>query len=55
MPYHVDDSAKGRYYMIFGRDILTTLVLNLELSYRVIQVDGGIFFKSTAPIVDMGV
>ena len=27
---HVDDSAKGRYDMILGRDILTKLGLNLE-------------------------
>ena len=27
---HVDDSAKGRYNMILGRDILKKLVLNLK-------------------------
>ena len=26
---HVDDSAKGRYYMILGRYLLTALGLNL--------------------------
>ena len=33
---HVDDSAKGRYDMILGRDLLTELVLNLKLSDNVI-------------------
>ena len=28
--FHVDDSAKGRYNMILGRDISTELVLNLK-------------------------
>ena len=27
---HVDDSAKGRYYLIVGRDILTALGCNLK-------------------------
>ena len=27
---HVDDSAKGRYDMILGRDLLTELLLNLK-------------------------
>ena len=26
---HVDESAKGRYYMILGRYILASLVLNI--------------------------
>ena len=34
--YHVDDSTKGRYYMILGRDILIELGLNLKLSDHVI-------------------
>ena len=29
---HVDNSSKGSYYMILGRDLWTSLVLNLKLS-----------------------
>ena len=29
--FNVDDSSKGKYYMILGRAILTELVLNLTL------------------------
>ena len=28
--FHVDDSSKGRYNMILGRDLLTSLGLNLK-------------------------
>ena len=31
---HVDDSTKGRYDMILGRDILTELGLHLKLQTR---------------------
>ena len=34
---HVDKSAKGRYDMILGRDILTYLGLNLKLYYHIIE------------------
>ena len=33
---HVDDSAKGRYNMILGRNLLTTLGLDIKFSDRVI-------------------
>ena len=33
----VDESAKGRYDMILGQDILTELVLNLKFSEHIIQ------------------
>ena len=38
---HVDDSAKGRYYMILGRYLFTALGLNIELSDQVIEADDG--------------
>ena len=34
---HVENSAKGRYDMILGRDLLTELVLNLKLFEHVIE------------------
>ena len=51
---HVDDLAKGRYDIILGRDILTTLGLNLKLLDHVIEADSGTFKGSTSPMVDMG-
>ena len=48
---HVDDSAKGRYNMILGRDLLTELLLNLKLSARVIEAYDGPFKGSTTPMV----
>ena len=30
--FHVDDSVKGRYYMILGKDLLTQLLLNVKFS-----------------------
>ena len=35
----MDDSTKGRYYMILGGDILTQLGLNIKLSEHVIKTD----------------
>ena len=40
---HMDDSAKGRYYIILGQDILTESGLNLKLSEHVIKADDGTF------------
>ena len=37
--FHVDESDKGRYDIILGRDLLTALVLNLKFSDHVIKVD----------------
>ena len=51
---HVDDSAKGRYYMILGRDILTELGLNLNFYEHVIKADDGHFKGSITPMVDLG-
>ena len=51
---HVDDSAKGRYDMILGRDILTELGLHLKFFERVIEADVGSFKRSSTPIVDLG-
>ena len=38
---YVDDSARGSYEMILDRDILTKLVLNLNIPEHVIEADGG--------------
>ena len=51
---HVDDSAKGRYDMILGRDILTQLVLNLKFSEHFIESDDGTLNRSKIPMVDLG-
>ena len=51
---HVDDSAKGRYDMILGWDILTELLLNLKFSEHVIEADDGTFKGSTTHMVDLG-
>ena len=51
---HVDNSAKGRYYMILGQYILTQLGLNLNISEHVIKADGRPFKGSTTPMVDLG-
>ena len=40
--------------MILGRDLLTSLGLNLKLSDHIIEADDGPFKGSTAPMVDMG-
>ena len=51
---HVGDPTKGRYDMILGQDILTSLVLNIEFSEHVIEADDGPFKGYTTPIVDLG-
>ena len=53
--FHADDSDKGRYDMILGRYLLTTLGIILKLFYHVIETDVGPFKWSTVPIYDMGV
>ena len=52
--FHVDESAKGRYDMILGWDLLSELALNLKLSDHIIEADGGPFKGSTTPMVDLG-
>ena len=51
---HVDDSAKGRYDMIVGQDLLTQLGLNPKFSEHFIEIYDGPFNRSTAPMVDLG-
>ena len=51
---HVDDSAKGRYDIIFGRVLLIYLGLNFKPSEHVIGSNKGPFKGSTAPMVDLG-
>ena len=51
---HVDDSAKGIYDMVLGRDLLTALGLNLKCSDQVIEADDGPFKGLMAPMVDLG-
>ena len=52
--FHVDDTAKGRYDNILGRDLLTPLGLNLKLFDNVIEAYDGPFKGSTEPMVDLG-
>ena len=52
--FHVDESAKGRYDMILGRDILTDLGLSLKFSDHVIKAYDGTFKGSTSPMVEPG-
>ena len=51
---HLDESAKGRYYIFLGRDLLTELVLNIKCSKHVIEADDGSFIEATATMVDLG-
>ena len=51
--YHVDDSAKDRYDIILGRDLITALVLNLKFSVRIIEAYDGPLKGSTSLIVDL--
>ena len=51
---HVDESAKGGYDMILGRDILTELGLNLKFSEHVIKADYVPFNGSTRLMVNFG-
>ena len=50
---HVDDSDKGRCYMILGRDILTALGLNLKFSKYFIKEYYGPLKGLMAPMVDL--
>ena len=52
---HVVDSARGRYDMIFGRDLWTALGLNLKYFKQIIEEDDGPLKVLTAPMVDLGV
>ena len=52
--FHVDESAKGRYGIILGRDLLTELRLNIKISKHVIEADDGPFVVTTSPMVDLG-
>ena len=51
---HVDDSTKGRYYMILGKYLLTELVLSLKLSDHIIKAYDGPFKGYTTPMIDLG-
>ena len=46
---HGDDSYKGSYDMILGRDLLKELELNLKFSDNVNEADDGTFYGSTTP------
>ena len=48
---HVDDTAKGRYDMILGLDILTELGSNLKFSEHGIKTDYGLFNRYTTHMV----
>ena len=44
---HVDESDKGKYNIILGRDLLTLLEINLKFYDHVIEADDGNFKGST--------
>ena len=50
---HVNESAKVRYDMILGVDILTDLILNIILSDHIIEAENGTFKGSKEPMVDL--
>ena len=52
--FHVNDSAKDRYDMILGRDILTELGLNINIYDHVIEAYDGPLKVYRAPMVDLG-
>ena len=51
---NVDESARGRYNIILGQDILSELGLNLKFSEHFIESDDGPFNGSTTPMIDLG-
>ena len=51
---HEYDSAKVRYDMILGIDLLTALGLNIKSSYHIIEADYGTCKGYMAPMVDLG-
>ena len=50
----MDDSVKGIYEIMLGRDLLIASGLDLNLSNHVIEADDGYFKGSSAPMVDLG-
>ena len=52
--FHVDDSAKVRYYVVLGRDILPELVVNIKFSEHAIKEGDGPLKGFMAPMVDLG-
>ena len=50
---HVNDSTNGRYDMILGRDLITTLGLDLKFSEKVIIGGGGPYGGCSTPMVDV--
>ena len=50
----MNDSTKGRYDMILGRDLTTEIRLNIKLSEQVTKADDGPFKGSTTSMVDLG-
>ena len=49
----MDDSNKGRYHMILGRDLLATLGLDLKFSNRIIVGSRGLYKRYFLPMVDV--
>ena len=50
---HVEESANGKYDMILGRYLLTSLGLNLKFSGNVMHVGEGPYKWCSAPMVDV--
>ena len=51
--YHVDNKTNSRYDMILGRDLLTTLGLDLKFSVNIIIGGVGPYEGCTSPMVDL--
>ena len=52
--FNVDDSSKGVYNMILGRDLLKDLVMNLKFFNNAIEADDVPFIGSMEFMVDLG-
>ena len=50
---HIDKSTNGIYDIILGRDLLTTLVLDLQFYENVILGGVGPYKKCSEPMVDV--
>ena len=48
--HHVDESAEGRHYIVLGRDLLTTLIIDINISKNVIIGGAGPYEVLSAPM-----
>ena len=50
---HIYESTTGRYYMILGREIITTLGLNIKFSRKIFVFGKGTYEGCSEPMVDV--